>query len=62
MENQIGSSTIDGKVEFVHSIQLYSDVTTVNSVLMSNKLINNSDNFRIKCLSYCNISAILCVL
>ena len=29
---------------------------------MSDKIIYNSDNFRIKCLSYSKISAILCVL
>ena len=34
------------------SVQLYSDVTSVNSVI-----INNIDNFRIKCLSYSKISA-----
>ena len=36
-------------------------VTSVNSVFVSDKIINNSDNFRIKCLSYSEISAILCV-
>ena len=46
---QIDSSTIDGNVEFVHShIQLYSYVTSVNSVFASDKIINNSDNFKIK--------------
>ena len=28
---------------------------------MSDKIINNSDHFKIKCLSYSKISAILCV-
>ena len=42
---QIDSSTIDGNVEFVTlSVQLYSDVTSVNSVFVSDKIINNSDN------------------
>ena len=58
---QKDSSTIDGNVELL-SVQLYSDVTSVNSVFVSDKIINNSDNFRIKCLSYSKISAILCVL
>ena len=58
---QIDSSTIDGNVELL-SVQLYSDVTSVDSVFVSDKNVNNSDNFRIKCLSYSNISAILCVL
>ena len=49
---QIDSSTKDGTVEFVHSVQLYSDVTSVNSVFVSDKIINNCDNFRIKCLTY----------
>ena len=40
---------------------LYSDVTSVNSVFVSDKMINNSDNFRIKWLSYSKISAIICV-
>ena len=44
------------------SVQLYSDVRSVNSVFVSYKIINNSDNFRVKCLSYSEISAILCVL
>ena len=47
--NQIDSSTIDGNAEFVHS--QYS-CTSVNSVFESDKIINNSDNFRIKCFSY----------
>ena len=50
---------IDGNVE---SVQLYSDVTNVNSVFVSDKIINNSDDYKIKCLSYSKISAILCVL
>ena len=49
------SSTIDCNVEFV---QLYSDVTSVISVVVSDKIINNSDNFR----SYSKTSAMLCIL
>ena len=58
MQNiQIDSSTIDGNVEFLTlSVQLYSDVTSVNSVFVSDKIINNSDNIRIKCLSFNNPS------
>ena len=41
------------------SVQLYSDVTSVNSVFPSDKIIHNSDNFRIKCLSYSKKSTIL---
>ena len=33
------------------SVQLYSDVTSVNSVFVSYTIIDNTDNFRIKCLS-----------
>ena len=44
------------------SVQLFSDFTSVNSVFVSDKIIYNSDNFRIKCLFYSKISAILCVL
>ena len=45
-----------GKVEFVCTLlmQMYSDVTSVNLVFVSDKIINNSDNFRIKCLSSSN--------
>jgi len=46
---------------YIHTVQLYSDVTSVNSVFVSDKMINNSDNFRVKWLSYSKISAILCV-
>ena len=38
------TSTIDGNVEFVYSqvsVQLYSYVTSVNSVFVSDKIINN---------------------
>ena len=56
---QIDFSTVDGNVEFV---QLYSDVTSFNSAFVSDKINNNSDNFRIKCLSFYKMSAILCVL
>ena len=41
---------------------MYSDVTSVNSVCVSDKIINYNDNFRIKCLFYSKINAILCVL
>ena len=44
------------------SVQLHSDVTSANSVFVSDKIDNNSDNFRMKCLSYIKISVILCVL
>ena len=56
---QIHSSTIDGNIEFV---QLYSYLRSVISVFASAKIINDSENFRIKCLSYSKIIAILCVL
>ena len=47
------------------SVQLYSDVTSVNSVLVSNTINNNSDNFRIcnsKISKISKINAILFVL
>ena len=44
---QIDSSTIEGFEEFVQSQN-----SCVNSVFVSEKNINNWDNFRIKCLSY----------
>ena len=50
---QIDSSTIDGNVEFAHSH--YSCILTsqVSTYFLSDKIIiNNSDNFRIKCLNY----------
>ena len=56
--NQIDFSTI----ELYTRRQQYSDVTSVNSVFVSKKIVNNSANFRIKCLSYSKINAILCVL
>ena len=43
------------------SVELYSDVTSVDSVFVTDKIINSSD-FRKKCLSYSKISATLCVL
>ena len=49
---QIDSSTIDGNGICILSVQLYSVVTSVKSVFVSDKIINNSDNFRIKCFSY----------
>ena len=70
---QIDSSTIDGNVELYtlstvvfwrHKCQLsqVSTVTSVNLVFVSDKIVNNSVNLRIKWLSYSKISAILCVL
>ena len=56
---QIDFSTIDDSVEFVHS--QYSCILT-SQVSTQFVFINNSDNFRIKCLSYSKISAIVCVL
>jgi len=44
------------------SVQLYSYVTSVNLVFVSNKIINNSDDFRIKCLPYSKIIAMFSVL
>ena len=40
---------------------MYSDVTSVNLICVSDKIINNSDNFKIKCLSNSKISAFFCV-
>ena len=40
-------------------MQLYSDVTSVNSGFVPDKIIKDSDTFRIKCLPYSKISAIL---
>ena len=37
---------------------MYSDVISANWVFTSDKIINNSDNFRIKCLSYSKIIVI----
>ena len=60
--SKIDSSKIDNNVEFVHS-QLYSYVTSVvNLVFVSDKIINNSDNFGIQSFSCGHISAILCSL
>ena len=57
---QIDSSTIDGNVKFVHyQYNCISVFSRVNLVFVSDKIINNSDNFRIKCLSYSKINAIL---
>ena len=44
------------------SVQLYSYITSFNSVFMPEKIINNSDNFGIKSLSYSEKGAILCVI
>ena len=51
---QIAFSTIDGNIEFAHSqsVQLYFDVKSVNSVFVSDKIIDNNDNFRINYLSH----------
>ena len=57
------NSAIDGNVEFVHtqySCILTSQVSTKFDV--SEKNINNSDHFRIKCLSDSKISAYICHL
>ena len=55
-DNQINSSITDGNV------QLNSDVTSVNFVFVSDNIINNSNNYRRKCVSYSKTSEILCVL
>ena len=47
---------------YTRLVQLYSDDTSVNLVFVSDKIINNSDDFRIKGLIYSILSAILCVL
>jgi len=58
---QIESSTINVNVEFVYSeYSCILTVTIVNSC-MSDKIIINSDNFRVKCFSSCKISEMLCV-
>ena len=44
------------------SVQLYSYVTSVNLVFVSDKIIYNCDNLRIKCLFYSKISEAVCVL
>ena len=63
IHTQIGSNTIDGNVGFVHSqYSCFLSSHSVNSVFVSEKIINNSDNFRIKCFSYSKISANSCVL
>ena len=51
--------TIDGTVEFVHSVQLYSYVTSANSFMCPTKILII---VIIKCLSYIEITAILCSL
>ena len=58
---KIDSSSIGSNVEFEHSqyTAMYSYVTSVNLIVVSDKTINNSDNFRLKCLSYSKIRAIL---
>ena len=58
-KNQIDSCTIDGNVEF--SVQLFSYVTSVNLVFVSDKINNNSDNFRIKCLPYSKMCSLFSV-
>ena len=52
-------------LSIVHTLTQYSCILTsqVSTKFdVSEKIINNSDNFRIKCLSDSKISAILCVL
>ena len=47
IHNQIDSNTIIGNQEFVQctlSVQLYSYVTSVNLVCVSDKIISNKDN------------------
>ena len=44
--------TIDGNVEVLHSVQLYSYVTCVNLVFVSDKIINNSDRIVIEYSAY----------
>ena len=56
------SSTIDGNTECVHFQYSCLNVVSVNSNFLSDKTINKSDIFRLKCLSVSEISAILCVL
>ena len=47
MPAKLNCSTV--QIEFYTlSVHLYSYVTSVNLVFVSNKIINNSDNFRIK--------------
>ena len=54
------SSTIDDKVAFVYT--LCTAVILRYKCQLSFCIINNSDYFRTKCLFFCKISAILCVL
>ena len=57
-----GSPNVDLQSIKPNRFWLYSDVTSVNSVFVFDKIINNSDNFRIKCLSYnSEISLIFCL-
>ena len=56
------SSTIDGNTECVHFQYSCLNVISVNSNFLSDKTINKSDIFRLKCLSFSEISAILYVL
>ena len=55
-------STIDGNVVFVHS--QYSCILhhKCQFSFVSDKIINNSDNFRIKSLSFSEKGAIFCVI
>jgi len=55
-------STIDGNIVFVHS--QYSCILTsqVLTQIVSDKIIDISDNFGIKSLSYSEKGAILCVI
>ena len=54
MNAQIDSITIDGNLEFdTLSPAMYSDVTSFNSVFVSDKINNNRDNFRI--IAICSV-------
>ena len=61
---KIDFSSVDSKVAFKNSqyTAMYFYVTSDNLIVVSDKTINNSDNFRLKCLSFSKISALLCVL
>ena len=48
---QIDSSTIVHRICTL-SVQLFSDVTSVNSVFVVEKIVSNNDNFKIKCFPY----------
>ena len=60
MPARLNCSTV--QIEFYTlSVHLYSYVTSVNLVFVSNKIINNSDNFRIKeneCSFVCSLFSV----